>query len=67
MPGAIAHEFAPTERISTYITTILAGPYTKVCDEWQGVDVQGETQTVPWRSTAGERSPSTWIPTSSSP
>ncbi|MEX5274359.1 aminopeptidase N [Kocuria sp. CPCC 205235] len=47
VPGAIAHEFAPTERISTYITTILAGPYTKVCDEWQGVDVQGETQTVP--------------------
>ncbi|MDN5701144.1 MAG: aminopeptidase N, partial [Kocuria sp.] len=47
VPGAIAHEFAPTECISTYITTILAGPYTKVTDEWQGADVQGETQTVP--------------------
>lgn len=47
VPGAVAHEFAPTERISTYITTILAGPYTKVTDEWQGADVQGETQTVP--------------------
>lgn len=45
--GAIAHEFAATERISTYITTALAGPYTKVTDEWQGVDVQGKTQTVP--------------------
>ena len=47
VPGAIAHEFAPTERISSYITTILAGPYTKVTDEWQGADIQGETQTVP--------------------
>ncbi|WP_223840848.1 aminopeptidase N [Kocuria sp. cx-116] len=47
VPGAVSHEFAPTERISTYITTILAGPYTRVTDEWQGVDVQGETQSVP--------------------
>lgn len=47
VPGAVTHEFAPTERISTYITTILAGPYTRVTDEWQGVDIQGETQSVP--------------------
>jgi len=47
VPGAVSHEFAPTEPISTYITTILAGPYTRVTDEWQGVDVQGETQSVP--------------------
>ncbi|MBD2765043.1 aminopeptidase N [Kocuria sp. cx-455] len=47
VPGAVSHEFAPTERISTYITTILAGPYTRVTDVWQGVDVQGETQSVP--------------------
>ncbi|WP_026530700.1 aminopeptidase N [Haematomicrobium sanguinis] len=31
--------FKPTERISTYITTILAGPYFQVRDEW--------TETVP--------------------
>ena len=47
VPGAISHEFGPTERISSYITTILAGPYTKVTDEWQGKDIQGETQTIP--------------------
>ncbi|MEG9248131.1 aminopeptidase N [Arthrobacter sp. Soc17.1.1.1] len=28
--------FAPTERISTYITTVLAGPYHREADEWTG-------------------------------
>ncbi|MDO4919386.1 aminopeptidase N [Kocuria sp.] len=46
-PGAMAHEFAPTKRISSYITTILAGPYTRVTDEWSGTDPQGEAMTVP--------------------
>ena len=27
-------EFAPTQRISTYITTVLAGPYYRAEDEW---------------------------------
>ncbi|MCC9145404.1 MULTISPECIES: aminopeptidase N [unclassified Arthrobacter] len=27
-------EFAPTQRISTYITTVLAGPYHRADDEW---------------------------------
>ncbi|RKQ36407.1 aminopeptidase N [Kocuria tytonis] len=46
-PGAVTHEFAPTQRISSYITTILAGPYTRVTDEWCGTDPQGEAVTVP--------------------
>ena len=28
--------FAPTRRISTYITTVLAGPYHRVTDTWRG-------------------------------
>ena len=27
-------DFAPTQRISTYITTVLAGPYFRADDEW---------------------------------
>ncbi|CAL8897880.1 aminopeptidase N [Kocuria varians] len=47
VPGAVSHEFAPTQRISSYITTILAGPYTRVTDEWSGTDAQGEPVTIP--------------------
>ncbi|MDK1327760.1 aminopeptidase N [Arthrobacter sp. zg-Y1143] len=33
--GSLARwEFAPTQRISTYITTVLAGPYHRAEDEW---------------------------------
>lgn len=43
--------FQPTERISTYITTILAGPYFQVRDEWKETvpDGQGGTRelTIP--------------------
>ncbi|RLZ03125.1 aminopeptidase N [Kocuria tytonicola] len=47
VPGSVTHEFAPTQRISSYITTILAGPYTRVTDEWSGTGSQGEALTVP--------------------
>ncbi|RUQ11321.1 aminopeptidase N, partial [Kocuria sp. HSID17582] len=47
VPGALSHEFAPTQRISSYITTILAGPYARVTDEWTGTDPQGETVSIP--------------------
>lgn len=47
VPGAVSHEFAPTQRISSYITTILAGPYTAVRDEWRGTDPHGAAVTIP--------------------
>ncbi|MFL0502751.1 aminopeptidase N [Kocuria rhizophila] len=47
VPGAVSHEFAPTLRSSSYITTILAGPYATVTDEWHGTDPHGEPVTVP--------------------
>ncbi|WP_286737782.1 aminopeptidase N [Kocuria sp. UBA1838] len=47
VPGAVAHDFAPTQRISSYITAILAGPYARFTDEWSGTDPQGEAVTIP--------------------
>ena len=47
VPGALSHEFAPTQRISSYITTVLAGPYARVTDEWTGTDPQGESVSIP--------------------
>lgn len=31
--GGVRHEFAPTERISTYLTAVVAGPYHRVTSE----------------------------------
>ncbi len=35
---AVRWEFEPTQRISTYITTVLAGPYHRVEGSWSGRD-----------------------------
>ncbi len=35
--GVARWEFAPTERISTYITALIAGPYHSVASEYSGV------------------------------
>ncbi|WP_170301049.1 aminopeptidase N [Kocuria sediminis] len=45
--GALRHEFSPTERISTYITTVLAGPYHRVASEWRHSFEDGSRMTVP--------------------
>lgn len=34
--GVVKYEFAPTPRISTYITAIVAGPYHEVKDQYEG-------------------------------
>ncbi|NOJ64654.1 aminopeptidase N [Arthrobacter sp. 147(2020)] len=39
--------FAPTERISTYITTVLAGPYFSATDHWSGTLSDGSTLEIP--------------------
>ncbi|WP_299165226.1 aminopeptidase N [uncultured Arthrobacter sp.] len=39
--------FEPTERISTYITTVLAGPYASVTDEWTGIVGEGQMLSIP--------------------
>ncbi|WP_244924662.1 aminopeptidase N [Auritidibacter ignavus] len=43
-PGMVRVSFAPTAPISTYITTLLAGPYRVFTDRWQG---HAETDTAP--------------------
>lgn len=45
--GSVTWHFEPTRRISTYITTVLAGPYATVADEWTGIVGDGEVLTVP--------------------
>jgi aminopeptidase N len=45
--GSATWHFLPTERISTYITTVLAGPYSTVTDEWTGIVGDGEVLTIP--------------------
>ncbi|KAD3632829.1 aminopeptidase N [Arthrobacter yangruifuii] len=40
-------EFAPTQRISTYITTVLAGPYHRADDEWSRRLADGTDLRVP--------------------
>ncbi|MCC9196653.1 aminopeptidase N [Arthrobacter sp. zg-Y820] len=40
-------EFAPTRRISTYITSVLAGPYFKAEDSWSGTLEDGSVLDVP--------------------
>jgi aminopeptidase N len=45
--GSATWHFEPTERISTYITTVLAGPYASVTDEWTGIVGDGQVLTIP--------------------
>ncbi|MEE1620230.1 aminopeptidase N [Zafaria sp. Z1313] len=45
--GTATWTFAPTERMSTYITTILAGPYHYVTDSWEGTMPDGTSLTIP--------------------
>ncbi|KUM33085.1 aminopeptidase N [Arthrobacter sp. EPSL27] len=46
-PGTSCWDFAPTRRMSTYITTVLAGPYFKAEDSWCGTLDDGTTLEVP--------------------
>ncbi|MFW6187703.1 MAG: aminopeptidase N [Actinomycetota bacterium] len=45
--GAVRHAFSATERISTYITTVLAGPYSRVTGEWRHSFEDGTRMSVP--------------------
>ncbi|MGY5318651.1 aminopeptidase N [Neomicrococcus lactis] len=49
--GTSTRHFAPTKRMSTYITTILAGPYFEVRDEWRGTVNGGEELVIPLNAT----------------
>ncbi|KQQ98734.1 aminopeptidase N [Arthrobacter sp. Leaf141] len=46
-PAAARWDFATTERMSTYITTVLAGPYFKAEDRWQATLADGTAMDVP--------------------
>jgi aminopeptidase N len=46
-PDAVRHEFSPTQRISTYITTVLAGPYHRLTGEWRHSFEDGTRMSVP--------------------
>ena len=46
-PAASRWDFAPTRRIATYITTVLAGPYFKAEDHWSGTAGDGTALEVP--------------------
>jgi aminopeptidase N len=46
-PSAAGWDFATTERMSTYITTVLAGPYFKAEDRWQATLDDGTSLDVP--------------------
>ena len=37
--GVVRVEFAPTHTLSTYITCLAAGPYHRVVDTWQGIEL----------------------------
>ena len=52
--GTSTRHFAPTKRMSTYITTILAGPYVEVRDEWRGSVSDGSELVVPLNITVRE-------------
>lgn len=45
--GTVTWHFEPTQRISTYITTVLAGPYISVSDQWTGIVGEGEMLSIP--------------------
>lgn len=46
-PGTARWDFAATEPVSTYITTVLAGPYFKAEDRWQATLDDGTSLDVP--------------------
>ncbi|MDR6505571.1 aminopeptidase N [Arthrobacter oryzae] len=46
-PATDRWDFAPTGRISTYITTVLAGPYFRASDHWSGMLEDGTALEVP--------------------
>jgi aminopeptidase N len=46
-PATARWDFATTEPMSTYITTVLAGPYFKVEDRWQAALDDGTSLDVP--------------------
>ncbi|MGO4227575.1 aminopeptidase N [Arthrobacter sp. YAF34] len=46
-PATSRWDFAPTKAMSTYITTILAGPYFKARDAWSGTLADGTVLDVP--------------------
>jgi aminopeptidase N len=46
-PGAATWRFAPTKPISTYITSILAGPYHRAHDHYSRVLPDGSTLEIP--------------------
>ncbi|MBT2595101.1 aminopeptidase N [Arthrobacter sp. ISL-72] len=46
-PATSRWDFAPTGRMSTYITTVLAGPYFKAEDQWSGTLDDGTALNVP--------------------
>ncbi|KRE78562.1 aminopeptidase N [Arthrobacter sp. Soil763] len=46
-PAAARWDFAPTKPMSTYITTVLAGPYFKAEDTWHGTLADGTGLEVP--------------------
>ena len=46
-PDTSRWDFAPTKAMSTYITTVLAGPYFKAEDSWRGTLADGTGLDVP--------------------
>lgn len=46
-PATSRWDFAPTKPMSTYITTVLAGPYFKAEDTWHGTLSDGTALDVP--------------------
>jgi aminopeptidase N len=46
-PATSRWDFAPTKPMSTYITTVLAGPYFKAEDSWHGTLSDGTALDVP--------------------
>ena len=45
--GVSRWDFARTQRISTYITTVLAGPYFTAADSWSGTMEDGSLLEIP--------------------
>ncbi|MDV8148217.1 aminopeptidase N [Arthrobacter sp. B10-11] len=46
-PATSRWDFAPTRRMSTYITSVLAGPYFKAEDHWSGTLADGSGLEIP--------------------
>ncbi|WLQ06075.1 aminopeptidase N [Arthrobacter oryzae] len=46
-PATSRWDFSPTRQMSTYITTVLAGPYFKAEDHWSGTLADGSGLEIP--------------------